>query len=271
MESSGDADLRTVFGDYCAGQGTMDGKSFAKMCKDTKLLDKKLTATDVDLIFAKSKAKTDRRITFDQWITALGHCAEKKGVDISAVKATVGQSKGPVLKGTKAEANKFHDDKSLYTGVHAKGGPDLGSGTGAISDISQTLDRSEADVRGVKKAGGVAAVTKQVAGVVIEEEKKAPAKKAGAAKAPKQEAVATGGAGSLKEVFAQFSAGAKEIDGKTFAKFAKDCGVISKKCSNTDIDLIFAKVKDKTARKIDFAQFDAAVEQCAAKRGETKE
>ena len=106
---------------------------------------------------------------------------------------------------------------------------------------------------------------------MIEEEKKAPAKKSGAVKAPKQEAVASGGAGSLKEVFAQFSAGAKEIDGKTFAKFAKDCGVINKKCSNTDIDLIFAKVKDKTARKIDFAQFDAAIEQCAAKRGETKE
>ena len=108
--------------------------------------------------------------------------------------------------------------------------------------------------------------------MVLEEEKKAPAKKA-AAKAPKQEqtAAVSGGAGTLKEVFAQFSAGAKEIDGKTFAKFAKDCGVISKKCSNTDIDLIFAKVKDKSARKIDFAQFDAAVEQCAAKRGETKE
>lgn len=43
----------------------MDGKSFAKMCKDTKLIDKKMTATDVDLIFAKSKTKADRRITFD--------------------------------------------------------------------------------------------------------------------------------------------------------------------------------------------------------------
>ena len=41
------------------------GKSFAKMCKDTKLIDKKLDGTNVDLIFAKSKAKTDRRITFD--------------------------------------------------------------------------------------------------------------------------------------------------------------------------------------------------------------
>lgn len=30
---------------------------------------------------------------------------------------------GPSFSGTKAEANKFHDDKSLYTGVHANGGP----------------------------------------------------------------------------------------------------------------------------------------------------
>ena len=33
----------------------MDGAKFAKMCRDCKLLDKKLTATDVDLIFAKAK------------------------------------------------------------------------------------------------------------------------------------------------------------------------------------------------------------------------
>lgn len=69
VESTGGGDpqeaLMHVFQDYCAGQTTMDGKSFAKMCKDTKLLDKKLTATDVDLIFAKSKNKSDRRISFD--------------------------------------------------------------------------------------------------------------------------------------------------------------------------------------------------------------
>ena len=42
----------------------MDGKSWAKLCKDTKLIDKKMTATDVDLIFAKSKDKSERRITW---------------------------------------------------------------------------------------------------------------------------------------------------------------------------------------------------------------
>ena len=42
----------------------MEGKSFAKLAKDTKLLDKKLTATDIDLIFAKVKDKSERRITY---------------------------------------------------------------------------------------------------------------------------------------------------------------------------------------------------------------
>ena len=56
-------------------------------------------------------------------------------------------------------------------------------------------------------------------------------------------------------MFDQFSGGAKEIDGKTFAKMAKDCKVINKKCTNTDIDLIFAKSKERTARKITYNQF----------------
>lgn len=29
----------------------------------------------------------------------------------------------PVFSGTKAEATKFHDDPSMYTGVHKAGGP----------------------------------------------------------------------------------------------------------------------------------------------------
>ena len=43
----------------------MDGKSFAKMCKDTELIDEKMTAEDVDVIFAKAKEIAHRRITFD--------------------------------------------------------------------------------------------------------------------------------------------------------------------------------------------------------------
>jgi len=56
----------------------MDGKGFAKLAKDTKLLDKKLTATDVDLAFSKVKERTARRITFEQFINGLNLFAEKK-------------------------------------------------------------------------------------------------------------------------------------------------------------------------------------------------
>lgn len=57
-------------------------------------------------------------------------------------------------------------------------------------------------------------------------------------------------AGSLEEVFLGFTNGANEMDGKTFAKFAKDTKILDKALTATDIDLIFAKIKDKAARKI---------------------
>jgi len=64
--------LQQTFSHYCGhGQTTMDGKGFAKLAKDTKLIDKKLTATDVDLIFSKVKERTARRITFDQFMAGL--------------------------------------------------------------------------------------------------------------------------------------------------------------------------------------------------------
>ena len=46
------------------------------------------------------------------------------------------------------------------------------------------------------------------------------------------------------------------MDGKTFAKLAKDLRLInSKYLSPTDVDLIFAKIKDKAARRISFTEF----------------
>ena len=50
----------------------------------------------------------------------------------------------------------------------------------------------------------------------------------------------------------QFTGGANEMDGKVFAKFAKDCKVVNKECTTTDVDLTFARVKDKSQRKIDY-------------------
>jgi p25-alpha len=45
----------------------MEGKQFAKLMKDCKILDKKVTSTDIDLIFAKIKEKAARRISFTEF------------------------------------------------------------------------------------------------------------------------------------------------------------------------------------------------------------
>ena len=50
------------------------------------------------------------------------------------LEAIILASGGKTLSGTKAQANKFHDDKALYTGVHAKGGPSVVD-TDKIADI----------------------------------------------------------------------------------------------------------------------------------------
>ena len=97
----------------------MDGKGFAKLAKDTKLIDKKLTATDVDLIFSKVKERTARRITFDQFMAGLQQFADKKQCDVGAVFSKVAASQGPILRGTAAENVRLHDDTSTYTGVYA--------------------------------------------------------------------------------------------------------------------------------------------------------
>lgn len=144
--------LREVFLGYTAGAPDMDGKTFAKMAKDTKILDKALTATDIDLIFAKVKDKAARKITLPQFEKALQECAAKKKKSFEDLEASILKVGGPVFHGTKVDNVKFHDDKSLYTGVHANGGPStVDAGNGMISDISQLCDRTAANVRGVKK------------------------------------------------------------------------------------------------------------------------
>ena len=68
----------------------------------------------------------------------------------------------------------------------------------------------------------------------------------------KREVVPPAPAKDLKEIFNKFSGGADEIDGKTFAKIARDCKIINEKCTIIDIDIIFAKSKRKNLRKINY-------------------
>jgi len=101
-----------VFTSFSAGQPEIDGKTFAKIAKDCKVINKKCTNTDIDLIFAKAKERTARKINFNQFVSALEMCATKRGDTMEALETVILGAGGPVFTGTKADAVKFHDDKS---------------------------------------------------------------------------------------------------------------------------------------------------------------
>jgi len=146
--------LESVYKSYCAGKPELESKQFSKLVKDCKLTDKKsFTINDVDIVFAKVKSGKLKTITFPEFKKAVAEIAAKKKTTPEKIEEAILAHGGATYSGTKADYVKFHDDKSTYTGVYAKGGPttvDAGRG-GMVSDISQTCNRSAADVRGVVK------------------------------------------------------------------------------------------------------------------------
>ena len=74
--------------------------------------------TDVDMTFAKVKPKGGRLINFQEFSRGLNIAAEKKGLDYDTLVGRVCNAGGPEVKATRADSVKFHDDKSMYTGMH---------------------------------------------------------------------------------------------------------------------------------------------------------
>jgi len=129
------ANLEELFSRFTLGQPDMDSRTLVKVAKDCKIIGKKVTTTDCDLVFSKVKAKGSQRINYNQFEKAIEEFANKQKTSFEDLTAKICAIGGPTYTGTKAEAVKYHDDKSLYTGVHGKGGPST-TGDGAISDIS---------------------------------------------------------------------------------------------------------------------------------------
>ncbi|KAJ8383675.1 hypothetical protein AAFF_G00216460 [Aldrovandia affinis] len=73
--------------------------------------------------------------------------------------------------------------------------------------------------------------------------------------------------GDTKAMHGDTKATGKELNGKSFVKLCKDCHVIDgKNVTSTDVDIVFSKVKAKTARVITFEQFNQALVELAPKR-----
>ncbi|XP_054856153.1 tubulin polymerization-promoting protein family member 3 [Eublepharis macularius] len=129
-----------VYGDTKATGQEMNGKNWAKLCKDCKVIDGKgVTSTDVDIVFSKVKGKTSRSINMEEFKKALEELGPKKFKDKSKEEAfeaicQLVAGKEPANLGvTKAKAVGAVErltDTSKYTGSHKERFDETGKGKG---------------------------------------------------------------------------------------------------------------------------------------------
>lgn len=261
--------VERTFKAFCGIKPGMDGKTFAKLCKDANMVDRSLTKTDVDIIFAKVLQKGNRRIGLEQFDAALELIAKQKNTTLEDVWSHVRCCGGPVLTSTKAETVRFYDDKSTYTGTHKEGGPDPGrKGRGTLtwsstSPTSSTVPNSPRDpfetVMSLPALGSTMST-------ILDSDKRI-AGRAGSLSEKKIAQQLRGKDGTVEDTFRAYCANKPDLDGKSFVKLCKDCEIVDNIFTQIDVDLVFAKVVTKGHRRITLHQFEVALGMIAQKKG----
>lgn len=140
-----------IHGDPKASGQEMNGKNWAKLCKDCKVADgKAVTGTDVDIVFSKVKGKSARVINYEEFKKALEELATKRFKGKSKEEAfdaicQLVAGKEPANVGvTKAKTGGAVErltDTSKYTGSHKERFDESGKGKG-IAGRQDILDDS---------------------------------------------------------------------------------------------------------------------------------
>lgn len=126
--------IKEVFDSYAAfgGKGStpkFESRDFAKFCKDAGLIIEKGNKFNmkppnrVDFVFTyactngEGGKKGNKIMSYPQFKFALRGVAKETGKPIDEVESKAAQAK-PSVNATEADANRFHDDKSNYTGAY---------------------------------------------------------------------------------------------------------------------------------------------------------
>lgn len=150
---AGEEDLRAQFlafanfGNHGEPAADMDGARFAKYCADCHVTGRggdtfgrrALSSTDVDLAFARVKAKGARRIDFGAFVRALGALAERQGAGVAELAAHCLRFVAPTTNATSvAEDVRLHDDKVRRPVARslARAPSERGSGCAACTSVS---------------------------------------------------------------------------------------------------------------------------------------
>ena len=170
----------------------------------------------------------------------------------------------PQSSGTKAEANRFHDDKTTWTNTALAGGP-KNVDKGKLTTLSALANRdNKADVRGVVKPAGAAVPPSatnsifEIAATGAATSDRRKMRSPGPAEVPvdfdglalKADSTRQGATDdALSEVFYTYCAYGKRgtgsavtvLEGRQFSKMMKECKIINKRFTPTSADILFAK------------------------------
>ncbi|KAJ3379779.1 hypothetical protein HDU84_006415 [Entophlyctis sp. JEL0112] len=126
--------------DNISGGSTMDGSKWAKFARDSGILDRRITSTEIDIVFNKVKAKTARRIGWDEFVEGVKMIAEKKYPDRHPQDAFTQimhdvcvKAEGPIARATSVKNDAVLDrltDVNGYTGTHKSRFDSNGRGLG---------------------------------------------------------------------------------------------------------------------------------------------
>jgi len=168
-------DLREIYESFCSfgsnrnlatgsntnlsGNAEMDGAKFSKLTRDCKIVDgKKVTTTDVDILFNQVKVKGARKIDWEGFQTAFQALAEKRfpsknGRDAFDSLLHLVSDKAPIARATVTQTGGVYSkltDTTQYTGSHKNRFDANGTGLGAAGrvtaesgtkDLSQLVNR----------------------------------------------------------------------------------------------------------------------------------
>lgn len=105
----------------------LDGFRFSKLCKDSNIITSRENQKEhADIAFSKCVPANSKKMDFDHFLVAVTRLSVAVRLSLSEVYKRVATCPGPSSTCTKASYVKLHDDKTLFTGIYARGGPDIG-------------------------------------------------------------------------------------------------------------------------------------------------
>lgn len=134
---SGEKKIRHIFDTFAMfGMGShkadslktlsLDSARFAKLCRDSNLISKPKHVEALDIVFSRCVPQNCKKMDFEHFLSSFSRMSVALGLPLSEICKRITSCPGPTSRCTKSSFVKLHDDRSLFTGVYARGGPDVG-------------------------------------------------------------------------------------------------------------------------------------------------